>query len=131
MATAVFDAAAVADLTGDPADADFATEFVRRYPENERRMEIARLAGDLLRERGDCAAAIDAYDTALSGRGRRGMADGVTFQRAGCVQRQDRAAGAAALKAYLHSFPSGLFRCDAQKLLAASGQSGATAATLP
>jgi hypothetical protein len=97
-----------------------ATEFMRRYPESERRSEVARLAGDLLREGGDCAGAIAAYDTALSGRVRRGMTDGVTFHRAACVQRRDRKAGTAALKTYLQSFPSGRFRADAQKLLSST-----------
>ena len=93
---------------------------MRRYPESERRGEVARLAGDLLRESGDCSGAIEAYDTALGGRIRRGMTDGVTFHRAVCVQRRDRKAGAAALKTYLQSFPSGRFRADAQKLLSSA-----------
>ena len=49
MTTAVFDAAAVADLTGDPGDAAFATAFVARFrdllPERVRRI-VAALAGD-------------------------------------------------------------------------------------
>ena len=32
-----------------------AREFLARHPNSERRSEVARLAGDLTRERGDCA----------------------------------------------------------------------------
>jgi ferric-dicitrate binding protein FerR (iron transport regulator) len=100
-----------------------ATEFLGRYPESERRMEIARLAGDLLRERGDCSGAVNAYNVALVGgrsrklEERRDIADGVSFHRAACLLRGDRNEGVGALKAYLRSFPTGRFRTDAQRLM--------------
>lgn len=107
--------ASVGDKTGALTEA---SDFIRRYPESERKMEVARLAGDLLRERGDCASAIDAYDVAMgSGRARREIADGVSFHRSACVLRRDHAKGVEALKGYLQSFPSGHFRSDAERLL--------------
>jgi ferric-dicitrate binding protein FerR (iron transport regulator) len=94
------------------------SEFIKRYPDSERRMEMARLTGDLLRERGDCGAAIDAYNLALgSGRSRRDVADSVSFHRSTCVLRGNRSEGAAAVRAYLQTFPAGRFRGEALRLL--------------
>jgi FecR protein len=105
----------VGDKAGALAEA---SEFVRRYPESERRMEVARLAGDLLRDRGDCAGAISAYNTAMdSVRGHRAVADGVTFHRSVCLLRGNRAEGMAALKVYLQAFPTGRYYSEAQRLL--------------
>ncbi|MBC8132828.1 MAG: hypothetical protein H7X95_07585 [Deltaproteobacteria bacterium] len=95
-----------------------ASDFIQRHPDSERRAEIARLAGDLLRERGACADAIAAYETALrSGHGRKDVADGASFHRAVCTMRGARSEGMAALQAYLVSFPNGRFRAEAQGLL--------------
>jgi outer membrane protein assembly factor BamD (BamD/ComL family) len=103
------------DRTGAVAEA---SDFIRRYPESERRSEVARLAGDLFRERGECGDAIRAYDIAL-GRAHTGrdVADAPSFHRAGCLLRGDQTQGVAALRSYLDSFPSGRFRGEAQRLL--------------
>ena len=113
----------VDDRTGALAEA---SDFVRRYPDGERHGEIAALAGDLLRERGDFADAVGAYDAALqSDRGRRGFADGAAFHRAVCLTRGDREAGLAAMRTYLQSYPAGKFRAEAQRWLATDGRAAA------
>lgn len=117
----------VGDKAGAAAEA---ADFIRRYPESERRLEVARLAGDLLRERGDCSGAVNAYDVALAtGRARRESAgrltDGISFHRSACLMRDDAGEGVAALKAYLQSFPGGRFRGEAQRLLAGASPAGA------
>ncbi|MES1171896.1 MAG: FecR family protein [Bacteroidota bacterium] len=99
-----------------------ASDFIRRYPESERRTEIARITGDLLREQGDCTSAVSAYDVALAGvRGRRDLArdaaDAVAFHRSACLLRGDPADGTDALKTYLQSFPNGRFRSEALRLI--------------
>jgi hypothetical protein len=45
---------------------DEARAFLRRYPRSERRAEVARVAGDLARARGDCRAALSLYELALA-----------------------------------------------------------------
>jgi len=95
-----------------------ASDFVRRYPDSERRVEIGGLAGDLLRERGDIDGALAAYEGALSsGRGRREIVDGISFHRSVCLLHGDRSAGLASLHTYLQTFPVGRFRAEAERLL--------------
>jgi hypothetical protein len=101
-----------------------ARQFLRQHPESERRAEVARVAGDLARERGDCAGAIALYDQALSSRPSTDDADDASFHRAAClgqVQGQPAPAGARAgvreLRAYLARFPLGRHAGEAQRLL--------------
>jgi len=95
-----------------------AQEFVRRFPDGERRGEIGAMAADLLRERGDFRGAVAEYDGALaSGRCRRDLAESASFHRAVSVLHDDRDAGIKGLKAYVDSFPSGRFRASAERLL--------------
>ncbi|HEX2658188.1 MAG TPA: FecR domain-containing protein, partial [Polyangia bacterium] len=95
-----------------------ALEFVRRFPDSERRAEIGGLAGDLYRERGDFRSAVAEYDRALeSARGRREGTDALSFHRAVCLLHEDHDAGVSALRAYLQSFPGGRFRSQTQRLL--------------
>jgi len=95
-----------------------AQEFVRRFPDGERRGEIGAMAADLLRERGDFRAAVAEYDGALaSGRCRRDLVDSISFHRAVSLLHDDRDAGLKSLKAYVESFPSGRFRTSAERLL--------------
>jgi hypothetical protein len=121
---------------GDKAGAvTEASDFIRRYPESERRLEVARLAGDLLRERGDCSGAVNAYNVALAtGRARResarSLTDGISFHRSACLMRDDTNEGVVALKAYLQAFPGGRFRGEAQRLLAGTQPSPATPAAV-
>ncbi|MEO5770041.1 MAG: FecR family protein [Polyangia bacterium] len=111
---------ALGDKTAAVAEA---TDFMRRYPDSERCAEVARLAGDLLRERGACEDAVVAYDVAL-GRShvRREVSDSSSYYRAVCLLRADRGAGVAALQSYLTAFPAGGFRGEAQRLI--SGADG-------
>jgi hypothetical protein len=104
---------------GDKAEAaSEASAFIRRYPDSERRAEIARLAGDLLRERGAYGDAIGAYDIALtSGHTRRSLSDAAAFHRSVCLLRVDGTQGMAAVRAYLDSFPVGRFRGDAERMM--------------
>ena len=95
-----------------------ASDFIRRYPEGERHPEMARLVGDLSRERGECQAAIDAYDEVLSdARARGSIVDEVSFHRATCLLRKDPGAGREAIRAYARKFPDGRFRAQAQRLI--------------
>ena len=95
-----------------------AQDFVRRFPDGERRGEIGAMAADLLRERGDFRAAVAEYDGALaSGRCRRDLVDSITFHRAVSLLHDDRDAGLKGLKAYVESFPAGRFRVSAERLL--------------
>lgn len=96
-----------------------ASEFIHRYPDGERHGEMARLVGDLSRERGECRAAVEAYDQALSdSRTRVTFRDDVTFHRATCLLASEPRQGTEALDAYLTGFPTGRFRSRAQRLIA-------------
>jgi|GEM_PF-1697169 len=95
-----------------------ASEFIRRYPDSERSAEIARLAGDLLRERGEYVEAIHAYDIALgSAHSRRDIADSASFHRSLCVHRGDEARGLESLRAYIATFPGGRFHGEAVRIV--------------
>jgi hypothetical protein len=95
-----------------------AQDFVRRFPDGERRCEIGSLAGDLLRERGDFGSARGEYDGALdSGRCRRDMTDAISFHRAMSLLHEDRGDGVDALQGYLRTFPAGRFHAAAARLL--------------
>jgi len=97
-----------------------ASDFIRRYPEGERHPEMARLVGDLSRERGECQAAIDAYDEVLGdGRARGAILDEVTFHRAICLLRKSPGSGpgSEAMRAYIQKFPNGRYRAQAQRLM--------------
>jgi hypothetical protein len=90
---------------------------LQRHPNSERRSEVARLAGDLARERGDCAAAVALYDQALSSRPATDDADDASFHRAACLARAGDVRGSAGLRAYLKRFPLGRHAGEAQRLL--------------
>ena len=95
-----------------------AMDFVRRFPDSERRVEIGGLAGDLLRERGDFRGALAEYDGALEvGRGRRDLTDAISYHRAVCILHEDRELGTTALRSYLQNFSGGRFRAQAERLL--------------
>lgn len=94
-----------------------ATDFLRRHPESERRAEIARVAGDLYRGRGDCRRAVGAYQVALGAARTPDVADPASFHRAACLVRLGDAGGPDAVRAYLRANPSGRFRAEAAALL--------------
>ena len=95
-----------------------ALDFVRRFPDSERRVEMGGLAGDLLRERGDFRDALGEYDGALEvGRGRRDLTDAISYHRAICILHEDRELGTTALRSYLQNFSGGRFHTQAERLL--------------
>jgi hypothetical protein len=101
-----------------------ANEFLHRFPSSERRAEIARVAGDLLRARGDCARAVAAYETALSAPRAASVAEAATFHRASCLVQLGDASGADAARAYLRAWPNGRFRDQAAQLAAVGRSDG-------
>lgn len=104
---------------GDKGDAlNEALDFVRRFPDSERRVEMGGLAGDLLREQSDFRGALGEYDGALEvGRGRRDLTDAISYHRAICILHEDRELGTTALRSYLQNFLGGRFRAQAKKVL--------------
>jgi FecR protein/Tetratricopeptide repeat len=112
--------------TGDTTDAlAEANDFVRNHPESERRAEIARVAGDLYRARGDFKRAAAAYEIALASPLVRDAAEPATFHRAECLMRLGDPSGAEATRAYLRRWPSGRFRTEAERLLESGDGVGA------
>ncbi len=95
-----------------------ARAFLQRHTDSERRVEIARVAGDLSRHAGDCPAALGFYDLALQGPPISADADDALFYRADCLDRQGDSQ-AAAMKAYLGRFPLGRHAVEAQQRLRA------------
>ena len=94
-----------------------ATEFLRRRPDSERRGEIARVAGDLYRARGDCRHAVGAYQVALSASRARDITEAAGFHRAACLVRDGGSNSVDALRSYLRSYPDGRFRRQATELI--------------
>jgi outer membrane protein assembly factor BamD (BamD/ComL family) len=99
-----------------------AREFLRRHPDSERRSEVARVAGDLARQRGDCAGAVALYDLVLSTRtSTTADSDDASFHRAACQARSGdpavRQRASTGLRDYLKRFPLGRHAGEAQRLL--------------
>ena len=94
-----------------------ANDFLRRHPDSERRAEIARLAGDLYRARGDCRHAVGAYQIVLGASRPRDVVEIASFRRAACLVRLGDAGGGEAARAYLRSYPTGRFRTEAAALV--------------
>jgi len=113
------------DTSGALAEAN---DFVRNHPDSERRAEIARVAGDLYRARGDYKRAAAAYQIALSSPLVRDAAEPATFHRAECLMRLGDPNGVETARAYLRRWPSGRFRSEAERLL--EGGDGVGAARL-
>jgi ferric-dicitrate binding protein FerR (iron transport regulator)/predicted negative regulator of RcsB-dependent stress response len=108
--------------TGDTDEAlSEANDFLRRRPDSERRAEIARLAGDLYRARGDCRHALAAYQITLGASRPRDAVEAATFHRAACLVQLGDAGGADAARAYLRAYPSGKFRGEATALVSGGG----------
>jgi len=64
-----------------------ASDFLRRRPDSERRAEIARLAGDLYRARGDCRHAVSMYQLAVGATRPRDAVETAAAHRAECQAR--------------------------------------------
>ena len=107
--------------SGDSADAlSEASDFLKHHADSERRAEIARITGDLYRERGDCNHAVGAYQTALAASRTREITEYSSFQRAACLVSLGESSGNVALEEYLHAWPRGRFSGDASRLLQAT-----------
>ena len=94
-----------------------ATDFLRRRPDNERRGEIARVAGNLDRARGDCRHAIGAYQVAQSASRARDVVEAATFYRAACLVRTGESNGIDAVRSYVRAYPEGRYRRQANELV--------------
>ncbi|MFL5307462.1 MAG: FecR domain-containing protein [Polyangia bacterium] len=93
-----------------------ANEFLRRRPDSERRAEIARLAGDLYRSRGDCRHAVGMYQLASGASRPRDAVEAAAFHRAECLSTLGDSAAANAARGYLRAYPGGRFRSEAEAL---------------
>ena len=79
--------------------------FLTEHPASERAPEVHQLRGNLLRERGDCAGAIEEYRAARGD----GLDDDSLYFTAWCQQKLGKGAEAASsLREYLKEFPHGL-----------------------
>jgi ferric-dicitrate binding protein FerR (iron transport regulator) len=96
-----------------------AQAFLQRHRQSERRPDVARLAGDLAREAGDCGQALGFYDLALRSGPAPDDEDDALFYRAECLSLQGDPGSAAAGRAYLGRFPLGRHAVQAQQLLRA------------
>jgi hypothetical protein len=105
------------DAVGALAEAN---DFIRNHPDSERRAEIARVAGDLYRSRGEYKHAVSSYQIALASPLVRDAAEPATFHRAECLVRLGDPSGAEETRAYLRRWPSGRFRIEAERLLESS-----------
>jgi ferric-dicitrate binding protein FerR (iron transport regulator) len=110
------------DTTGALAEAN---DFLRGHPDSERRAEIARIAGDLYRVRGEFKRAVAAYQLALASPRAR-EAEPAAFHRAECLVRLGDPSGEEAARDYLRRFPDGRFRADAERLLAGGDDDAAS-----
>ena len=79
--------------------------------------EIARVAGDLYRTRGDCRHAVGAYQVALATARARDVLEAANFYRGACLVRTGDSGGVDALRGYLRSFPDGRFKRQATELV--------------
>jgi hypothetical protein len=94
-----------------------ALSFLRKHPASERRGEVARVAGDLQRTRGDCKAAAALYETALASRLSDADAENTAFHRAACLAQLHDPAAAEAARAYLSRFPAGAHAAEVKRLV--------------
>ncbi|MEA2698623.1 MAG: hypothetical protein QOI66_2894 [Myxococcales bacterium] len=104
-----------------------AVAFLKRYPRTERRGEVARVAGDLSRSRGDCPSAVGFYAMVLNGRSEADDADDAAFGHAACLLKQGDAAADQALRGYLTRHPTGRHVIEARNLASAAASATSTA----
>lgn len=97
-----------------------ANDFLRLHADSERRAEIARIAGDLYRERGDYTHALSAYQNALAASRTREVTEYASFQRAACLIAMGQVSGNVALEEYLRAWAHGRFSREANRLLQGS-----------
>jgi hypothetical protein len=107
-------------LHEDTRALDEASTFLRRYPQSERRGEVALAAADLARTGGECGLAVDFYEVAMKGRLSPSEADHAAFNRAACLGALRDPLATAAAREYLARFPTGHHRAEATRLLGSS-----------
>jgi TolA-binding protein len=100
-----------------------ALSFLKRYPHSERRGEVARVAGDLYRTRGNCRAAVGFYQTALDARLAGDEGDDAAWSRASCLIALGDAGAPAAVREYLARHPHGRHVADAARALGETARS--------
>jgi ferric-dicitrate binding protein FerR (iron transport regulator) len=103
-----------------------ANDFLKQHPDSERRAEIARIAGDLYRERGDCEHAVSSYQTALAASRTREITEYATFHRGACLMTLGDSSGRVALEEYLRAWPKGRFSREATRLLQTTAVTAST-----
>jgi hypothetical protein len=94
-----------------------ALAFLKRYPHNERRGEVARVVGDIYRGRDNCRAALDFYRVVPSTKATSDDADDASFGQAACLYAMRDDGASSALRAYLAQNPRGRHARDAARLL--------------
>jgi tetratricopeptide (TPR) repeat protein len=88
--------------------------FLDRYPDSERAPEVHLLRGNVLRQRGECAPAIEEYRQSQRG----AFADDALYFTAFCERQLGRSdAAASSLRDYLRRFPEGLHQREARAAL--------------
>jgi ferric-dicitrate binding protein FerR (iron transport regulator) len=107
---------ALASLGDNRGALSEASAFLKRYPQTERRGEVARVAGDLSRAHGDCRAAVDFYSLVLASRPDAADADDAAFGRAACLHAQGAEAANEAVRGYLSQHPRGRHLGEARRL---------------
>jgi FecR protein len=119
----VIDTLATLDASGSSAEGtrtlNEALAFLKRYPHSERRGEVARVVGDLYRERGNYRAALDFYRVVPAVKSGSGAddADDAAFGQAASLYALRDAGADAALRAYVAQRPHGRHARDAARLL--------------
>jgi tetratricopeptide (TPR) repeat protein len=109
------------ETSGNSADGtrtlNEALAFLKRYPHNERRGEVARVVGDIYRGRDNCSAALDFYRVVPSTKATSDDADDASFGQAACLYAMRDDGASPALRAYLAQNPRGRHARDAARLL--------------
>jgi hypothetical protein len=118
----VIDTLATLETSGDGTRTlNEALAFLKRYPHSERRGEVARVAGDLYRGRGNYRAALDFYRVVPNAKVTAGAgaddADDASFGQAACLYALRDDGAEAALRAYLAQHAHGRHVRDAARLL--------------
>jgi predicted flap endonuclease-1-like 5' DNA nuclease len=93
--------------------------FLDRHRDSERLGDIARVAGDLQRARGDCRAALPLYRRVAGARASAANRDDAAFFAASCLIDLGDARGREALAAYLRERAQGRHAGEARRLFEA------------
>ncbi|HET6145958.1 MAG TPA: FecR family protein [Polyangia bacterium] len=106
----------LAELGQSSRALDEGLAFLRRHPGSERRGEVARVAADLARVRGQYRLAATLYAQVVGTQVSPADADDAAFARATCLEALDDDGAQAALSGYLAAYPHGRHAAEARKL---------------